>query len=104
EGELDVTHRANACIAVKLPQQLLLDRIAADTMLGERTSTHRDHRGAELEDGVLALRNVIGASGDHVGMNIAVGNVAPHREVEAAGSEELPADRHHLAETLVGHD
>ena len=91
-------------VAIELAQQRLLDGVAADAVLGERAAAEARDLDAELEDRRLAGLDVLVAARQHVGMDVAVRDVAPGRDVEAAAREAGAVDVHHLAELLEGHD
>src|SRR4030095_5515627 len=89
ERPFDGAHLLNGRIAIELLQQLLLDRIPPDAVLGERAAAEARAFAAEVEQRVLAGDDVIVRAGQHVGMDVAVGNVPPDREVETAAAEAL---------------
>ena len=55
---------------------------AADSVLGERTTTHRDDLAAAEDDGVLATLHVFRSVGDDVWVHVPVRDVTPDRVVE----------------------
>ena len=94
----------DAGVAIQLPQQRLLDGVAADAVLGERAAAEAGDFDTELEDRRLACLDVLVTPRQHVGVHVAVRDVSPCRHVEAAAREAGAVDVHHLAEALEGHD
>src|SRR5262249_41247644 len=100
----DRAHLGNRALAVEVFEQFLLERAPADAMLGERAAAEALRFAAELDDRPGAGGDVVIRPGDHVGMHVAVRDVAPDGEVEPATPVAFAVDRHHLGEMLERHD
>ena len=100
---LDGAHFVDPFRAVQLAEQLLLHRVPADAVLGERRSAEPDHLAAERQDRGLARLDVGHRSRDDVRVQVAVGDVSPHG-VQAAPRELLVVERQQLREPVERDD
>jgi len=71
-------------------------------VLGERRASKSDHGTAKFEHGGLAGFDVRKRSGDDVGVQVAVGNVAPHGYIEATAGEGIVVERQQCLEMFEG--
>ena len=82
EASLELPHRLDARIAVEHPQQFLFDRVASDSVFRQRTSSHCNDQSGQLDQHLASSCQLIVGEGNDIGVNVAIGDVPPNREIE----------------------
>src|ERR1051325_10715366 len=96
----DGLHLLDSFAAVKIAQQLLLDRVATDTMLGERRSAVADGFAADGEYRLAAGGEIADPVRDDVRMQVAGGDVAPRGRVQLPALELPRGEREQLVQPV----